>query len=119
MSIALRCRGALVAAAALCAGQALAAEPFVGRWAVDPQACVQEGDTSETMPLIIGRGTIVWFVASCSYRSAAQRDDGWHINARCTAEGEVKRIRIVVRRHGDWLTVRWGDSKPTKMRRCR
>ena len=72
------------------------------------------------MPLIIREKTMEWFVARCTYRGATKKDSRWHINARCSAEGERGPTAIVLQMNGDRLLVRWdsGDRRPTEMQRC-
>jgi hypothetical protein len=108
-----------VAAALLFAGAAEAAEPWIGRWIIDPKFCKEVGDTTETMPLILRAKSLKWYTTRCSYHSGAtRRGESWHIDARCSGEGKRSRIPIVLQVKGDRMVMRWGDAKPDEMRRC-
>lgn len=99
-------------------GAAGAAEPWHGRWIIDPNFCKDFGDTTDTMPLIVRPTSLQWFTARCTYRSAGTRGDRSHLDARCSGEGERSRIPIVLQLKGERLVVRWGSTKPNEMHRC-
>jgi hypothetical protein len=105
-------------AAVLAPAAASAAEPYIGRWIVDPEFCKEIGDTADTMPLIIRAKTMEWFVARCTYRGATRKGGQWIINARCSAEGERGPIRILLRPKDDRLVVQWDGGKAELMQRC-
>ncbi len=109
---------AVAAVVVFWAATAVAAEPWLGRWIVDPKFCTEVGDTSDTMPLIIRPKSLEWFVARCTYRSATRRGDRWHLDARCSAEGSRGPTPIVLQIEGERLMVRWGGGRPIEMRRC-
>lgn len=71
------------------------------------------------MPLILRPKSLEWFTARCTYSGATRRGESWHLDARCSGEGERSRIRIVLQVKGERMTVRWGDAKPDEMQRCR
>ena len=109
---------ALAAAVILSPVMASAAEPWLGRWIVEPKFCTEQGDTSETMPLIVTARTLEWFVARCTYSSATQRGGRWHLNARCSVDGSRGPTPIVLQIKGERLVVRWGGESPIEMQRC-
>ncbi len=109
---------ALAAAVIVSPAGASAAEPWLGRWIVDPKFCTEQGDTSETMPLIVKARTLEWFVARCTYSSATRRGDRWHLNARCSTEGIRGPMPIVLQIKGERLVVRWDGGSPIEMQRC-
>ncbi len=100
------------------ASPAGAAEPFLGRWVADLKHCTQEGDTAETMPVIVRPRTLEWFVARCSYRGSTKRAGQWHIKARCSAEGETSTTPITLRLRGGRLLLSWGGPPVIERQRC-
>ncbi len=97
---------------------ATAVEPWFGRWVGDPKYCTQEGDTADTMPLILRERTIEWFVARCSYRRAVKRGNRWHIRARCSAEGKTSPTAIVLQLRDGRLLATWDKSPIPARQRC-
>lgn len=102
------------------AAPALAAnEPWIGRWAIDPEGCKIDGDTSETAPLYVTKTTLKWFVASCKIGRMYKTGETVHIQARCSAEGTTSQTPITLRPKGDRMAVTWDKSPVEEMRRCR
>lgn len=110
--------GCAVLLTVLWVSPALAAEPWLGRWVSDLKYCKDEGDTAETMPLILRERTIEWFVARCTYRGATKRGDTWRISARCSAEGETSPTTIALRMRGSKLAIGWGKAPVEERQRC-
>lgn len=100
-------------------GVAHAAEPFIGRWAINPVGCTIDGDTSETAPLVATATTIKWFVASCKIAKMYKTGSAVHIQARCSAEGQASMTPITLDARGDRMRVTWDGSKVEDMRRCK
>ena len=69
------------------AGPALSQEPINGRWAIDPQGCRIDGDSSETASLYIAARTIKWWVADCRIGKSYKVGNALYIQARCSNEG--------------------------------
>jgi hypothetical protein len=115
------CHGGLAAIVwlVLLAGSAMAAELWIGRWAIDPQGCRIEGDTSETAPLYATKTSLKWFVASCKIGRMYKTGETVHIQARCSAEGVTSATPITLRPKGDRMAVTWDGSPVEEMRRCR
>lgn len=100
-------------------GWAHAEEPINGRWAIDPQGCRIDGDTSETAPLYVTGKTLKWFVVSCRIGKSYKIGNALYIQARCSNEGARQAIAVkldLVSR--DRLAVTWDGSKINEMRRC-
>jgi hypothetical protein len=114
-------KGGWIAAAWLVlAAPALAEEPINGRWAIDPQGCQIDGDTSETAPLYVTDKTLKWFVASCRVGKSYKVSNALYIQARCSNEGAKQSITVkldLVSR--DKLAVTWDGGRPHEMRRCK
>ena len=97
-----------------------AAEPILGRWAIDPQGCKVEGDTAETAPLFVTQNTVKWFVAHCRIGKSYKIGKALHIQARCTGEGERYTIPITLDLvEPNRLVVTWDKSRVKDMMRCR
>lgn len=98
---------------------ALAGEPILGRWAIDPKGCKVDGDTAETAPLIVTQKTIRWFVAHCTVGKSYKIGKALHIQARCSGEGERYTIPIKLDLvDPNRLAVTWDKSRVQDMRRC-
>ena len=98
---------------------AWSAEPWHGRWSIDPIGCTVEGDTSETAPLFATATTLKWFVADCKISRIYKTDAGIHIQARCSAEGKTGMTPIGLKPVGDRLRVTWNRTRVKDMRRCK
>ncbi len=100
-------------------GAAQAAEPFVGRWSIDPAGCTSEGDTASTAPLYATATSVKWFVASCSIGKMYKVGQAVHLQARCSSEGKIKSTPITLDARGDRMRVIWDGVKVEEMRRCK
>ncbi|MBI4275281.1 MAG: hypothetical protein HY659_11340 [Rhizobiales bacterium] len=96
-----------------------AAEPHIGRWAIDPSGCRIDGDTSATAPLVVTDKSVKWFVANCSIKKIYKAADSIYIQARCENEGGMHTIPISLTPRGDRLTVVWDKARVPEFRRCR
>jgi hypothetical protein len=102
------------------AGPAWAQEPINGRWAIDPEGCKIDGDTSETAPLYVTDKTLKWWVADCRVGKSYKVGNALYIQARCSNEGSRHSIAVkldLVSR--DRLAVTWDGSKGKEMQRCK
>ena len=68
-------------------GYAQAQEPINGRWAIDPEGCKIEGDTTETAPLYITDKTLKWWMAACRVGKSYKVGNALYIQGRCSNEG--------------------------------
>jgi hypothetical protein len=112
--------GAMVAGALVLAAPAHATEPINGRWAIDPEGCKIDGDTTETAPLYITPTTYKWWTSSCKIGKNYKVGNALYIQGRCSGEGERFSMKVkfdLVSR--DKLSVTWDGAKPVEMRRCR
>ncbi len=111
----------LIGAALLTAATGAAAnDPVYGRWAIDPAGCREDGDTSETAPLVVTRTTLKWFVAVCTVGKSYKIGRALHLQLRCTNEGE--RVTLPVKLDlvaPDRLAVTWDGERVKDMQRCR
>ena len=106
-------------AVAISADPALSAEPWVGRWSIDPAGCERYGDTASTSPLIVTDTTLRWFVSSCRVGKMYKTGQDAHIQAHCSAEGKSGTIPISLKPRGNRLTVIWDNAPVEEMRRCK
>ncbi len=108
----------LAAALLLLAAPALAASPYVGKWATAPGEC-------EANPLImLDEDNAAGASFGCESASYAKGGDGWTVSAKqCAAEGEEAApadmtFRIAIDRDGR-LQVFWDDgTQSAKLVRC-
>ena len=103
---------------AMCNG-ATAVEAFVGRWAINPAGCTNEGDTASTAPLIATPTSVKWFVASCRIGKMYKIGQAVHLQAHCSNEGKVVSTPITLDARGDRMRVMWDGVKVEEMRRCK
>ena len=108
-------RGLALAAWAIGAAwvpQAFAAEPFVGRWAVNPEACRGQGNTAQTAALIATDTSLSWFEGYCRigkmYKAKAV-----YVQAHCG----TKDVPVTLDAQGNRMRVTW-DRKVEDMKRC-
>jgi hypothetical protein len=93
----------------------LAAEAFVGRWAVKAEVCgVRGGDTPQTSALVATDTSLWWFDGYCRigkmYKAKAV-----YVQAHCDGKGDVP---VTLDVQGDRMKVSWNRAKPEEMRRC-
>ncbi len=110
---------AVFAASVGLVSSALAVEPFVGRWAINPIGCTSDGDTSQTAPLIATNTSINWFVASCRIGKMYKVGQAVHIQAHCSSEGKIRSTPVTLEARGDRMRVTWDGVKVEEMRRCK
>lgn len=97
-----------------------AADPFVGRWAIDPAGCKSEGDTSSTAPMTVTDKTVTWFVARCRIKKSYRIGDTLALQAQCTNEGRNYVMPIALKLIGtDRISVIWDKASAGDMRRCK
>jgi hypothetical protein len=116
----MRAVGIVLAISLGLADLAYAEEPINGRWAIDPQGCKIDGDTSETASLYVTNKTLKWWVADCRVGKSYKVGNALYIQARCSNEGARHSLSVkldLVSR--DRLAVTWGGSKTSEMRRCK
>ena len=98
---------------------AMAVEPFVGRWSINPAGCMSEGDTASTAPLIATATSVKWFVADCRIGKMYKIGEAVHLQAHCSSEGKIKSTPITLDARGDRMRVIWDGVKVEVMRRCK
>ena len=107
---------ACVASAAMVT-PALPAEPFIGRWAINPAACTSSGDSAATMPLIVSETALRWFAGSCRIGKMYKLGQVVYIQARCFGETAAD-IPVTLDPRGDRMRVTWNGDKTAELRRC-
>jgi hypothetical protein len=110
--------GALMAAAAMAGSMqpALAAEPFVGRWAASAQACSGHGSTATTSALVATGTSLSWFAGYCRIGKMYKAGQAVYLLAHCSDKGEVP---VTLAARGDRMQVTWDRKNLGEMRRCR
>ncbi len=94
-------------------------EPWIGRWAIDPSACIRYGDTPATSPLIVGERTLNWQVASCRIGKLYKIGQDAHIQAHCSASGISKDTPVSLKPHGNKMQVIWDNKAVGEMQKCK
>ena len=112
-------RACLVAAFLLAAPPAFAAEPQVGRWAVDVQHCDGGRDTMKTAPLTVTESSLRWLSEYCTIGKMYKAERALYIEGRCSnRDGAMVRHAIRLAMKGERLAVTW-NGEQTELRRCR
>ena len=102
------------------AGPAYAEEPINGRWAINPEGCKIDGDTSETAPLYVTNKSLKWWVADCRVGKSYKVGNALYIQARCSNEGSRHSLSVKLDLvNQDRLAVTWGGGKHFQMQRCK
>ena len=93
---------------------ALAAESFVGRWAVKPELCsAHGGDTAQTAALVATDTSLWWFDGYCRigkmYKAKAV-----YVQAHCGGND----VGVTLDAQGNRMRVTWGKGKAEELQRC-
>ena len=105
-----------LAVAGLWCGTALAAEPWVGRWAVNQSACGFGGDTAATAALVVNDTSLNWYSGHCRIAKMYKLGQTAYIEAFCSALGQVP---VTLDPRGDRLRVSWNRAKAEELQRCK
>ena len=109
----------VLAACAVCAclaSSAFAAETFVGRWAVKPEACsARGGETAATASLVATDTSLSWFDGYCRIGKMYKAGTAIYLQARCRGKGDVP---VTLDAKGDRMRVTWGSAMAEELRRC-
>lgn len=106
--------GAAVAAAACCS--ASAAEPWVGRWAVNQSACGIGGNTPATAALVVNDTSLNWYSGHCRIGKMYKLGQTAYIQARCWDSNDVP---VTIDPKGDRMRVTWNRGKAEDLQRCK
>jgi len=97
---------------------ALATEPQVGRWAVEPSNCRGYGETQRNSALVVTPTTLSWAAEYCTIGKMYKADRALYIEGRCsTGGGIMNRHPITLAMKGERLAVTWNGAQ-TELRRC-
>lgn len=99
------------------AAPALAAEPQVGRWAVNAQNCSGRADTQQASPLTVTPTSVSWASEYCAIGKMYKADRALYIEGRCSRDGIMTRHPIKLAMKGERLAVTWNGAQ-TEMQRC-
>jgi hypothetical protein len=95
---------------------ALASEPQVGRWAIEPQNCTG-GDTYRTSALTVTPRTLSWASEYCTIGKMYKADRALYIEGRCSKGGVAATHPITLAMKGERLAVTWNGER-SELRRC-
>jgi len=105
------------AMSAAMASSALAVEPYIGKWAVDPARCASMGgDSPATATLVATESGLNWFSGYCRIGKMYKAGQAFYIQARCASGDDVP---VTLDPRGDRMLVSWNRGKPAEMRRCK
>ena len=112
----MRHRFVLAACAIVAAMPAYAAEPFIGRWAVNAAACSGPGDTPANAVLVATATSLSWLGSYCRVGKIYKVGEAIYLEARCWDAGDLPATLVV---QGDRMQVTWNRARLPDMRRCR
>lgn len=107
--------GAACAAAVLFGWPAFAAEPWVGRWAVNQNACGFGGSSATTAALVVNDTSLNWYSGHCRIGKMYKLGQTAYIDARCS-DGDVP---VTLDPRGDQMRVTWNRGKAEDLQRCK
>lgn len=108
-----------LAAMAIAAAPARAAESVTGRWAADPSSCWSFAGPIEQSPLIVGHYWVRWRDDACRIGRMYKTGDTVHIQAFCWGDYGERSIPVSLRPHDGKLLVHWDRVVSGELRRCR
>jgi len=94
---------------------AIAAEPWIGRWAEEAKFCTRPGSSGNETPMTFTHTTARWF-GTCNIRSIRRQGGSWVLKAKCPRNGAT--LQIWLSREGEKLRAAWGEAHPQVMVRC-
>jgi hypothetical protein len=100
-------------------GTVSAAEPWVGRWSLDPAGCNGYGNTASTSALIVTETALRWLASVCRVGKIYRIGQDAHIEAHCWGDGKSGTVPISLKPRGDKLTLIWANAAAGEMRRCK
>jgi hypothetical protein len=106
---------AAVAAAACWSFVAHAAEPWVGRWAVNQAACGIGGNTPTTTALVVNDTSLNWYSGHCRIGKMYKLGQAAYIEARCWDS----QVPVTLEPRGDRMRVTWNRAKAEDLQRCK
>jgi hypothetical protein len=113
-------RGAAACLMLALIGNAEAAEPTDGRWALRPYACAGDLFTRQETPLIVTALAVRWFDTNCTIVSNYKVNQTLYLQGQCRSEGRTSTIPIMLEAvRGDRLRVGWNREPIQEMQRCR
>jgi hypothetical protein len=108
-------RALALAVLMLVATPALAAEPWIGRWARETKYCAKPGESGNETPMAFTRTTARWF-GTCKIRSIRKQSSVWVLKAKCPSAKSLLQINLSMQ--GEKLQAFWGEAHPQVMVRC-
>src|SRR5262245_7814827 len=93
-----------------------AADPWIGRWAVDEQSC--RGTQNGIWPVLITERALQWPAALCTVNTSYRVGNAWYVSGRCWGEGVVSMIPMRLQMRGERLAFDWGLARTEELRRC-
>ena len=107
--------GAACAAALVWGSAALAAEPWIGRWAVNQSACGFGGSTPTTAALVVNDTSLNWYSGYYRIGKMYKLGQTAYIEARCSDSD----VPVTLDPRGDRIRVTWNRGKAEDLQRCK
>jgi hypothetical protein len=92
-----------------------AAEPWVGRWAVNVSACGFGGSTPGTAALVVNDTSLNWYSGPCRIGKMYKLGQTAYIQARCWDSD----VPVTLDPRGDRMRVTWNRGKTEELQRCK
>ena len=93
---------------------AFATEPFVGRWAVNAEACSSHGGSSATTSALVATDTSLWWFDGFCRIGKMYKAKAVYVQAHCGAND----VSVTLDAQGNAMRVTWGKGKPEDLKRC-
>jgi hypothetical protein len=100
----------------LAVAPAVSGEPFDGRWASDPAACISADGAAS--PVVVTSRSLSWPGAACTVGTSYRVGEAWHIGAHCLGEGMASNVAIRLTMRGEHLIIDWPRARPEELARC-
>ena len=105
---------AVCAASAVMVSSARAAEPFIGRWAVNPAVCSSHGGDNATNAALVVTDTSLWWFEGYCRIGKMYKAKAVYVQAHCGGND----VGVTLDAQGNRMRVTWGKAKPEELKRC-
>ena len=97
------------------ASPALAAEAFVGRWAVNAEVCSGAWRRHAATSALVATDTSLWWFDGYCRIGKMYKAKAVYVQAHCGGKGDVA---VTLDAQGNRMQVTWGKGKPEDLKRC-
>ena len=96
------------------ASTAFATEPFVGRWAVNTEACSSRGGSNAATSALVATDTSLWWFDGFCRIGKMYKAKAVYVQAHCGAND----VSVTLDAQGNSMRVTWGKAKSEELKRC-